>query len=147
LLLELHNFWVNQFILRKKVLLRLNGLTEKFILKKIARGQMPAALVDRPKQSYRAPISRCFVNDQSPEYVADLLSSDALQASGYFDALKVQRLLDKCRQQEGRLTSERENMALVAILSTQLLDHQFIRDFSDFSKGTMAHAVDVRQED
>jgi asparagine synthase (glutamine-hydrolysing) len=125
--------------------LRLNGLTEKFILKKIARGQVPAVLVDRPKQPYRAPISRCFINEKPPEYVEDLLSASALKQSGYFDAVKVQRLLAKCRQQGGRLASERENMALVAILSTQLLDHQFIRNFADFSKGAMAHTVSARQ--
>jgi len=41
----------------------------------------------------------------------------------------VARLVAKCRDQEGQLLSERENMALVGILSTQLVDHMFIRNF------------------
>jgi asparagine synthase (glutamine-hydrolysing) len=98
--------------------LRLNGLTEKFILKQIARDQVPLQLIDRPKQPYRAPISRCFMCAQPPAYVPDLLSDTALKTTGYFDPAKVQRLTAKCRQQDGRLASERENMALVAILST-----------------------------
>jgi asparagine synthase (glutamine-hydrolysing) len=125
--------------------LRLNGLTEKFILKKIARQQVPSELIDRPKQPYRAPISRCFMCSQPPEYVLELLSDSALNRAGYFDPKKVARLTAKCRQQDGRLVSERENMALVAILSTQLLDHQFIQDIPDFSKGEMAHSVVARQ--
>jgi asparagine synthase (glutamine-hydrolysing) len=53
----------------------------------------------------------------------------------------------KCQQQEGRLVSERENMALVAILSTQLLDRQFIREFPGFSDEPLEHKVVERQED
>ncbi len=126
--------------------LRLNGLIEKFILKQIARTQVPAQLIDRPKQPYRAPISRCFMCAQPPEYVSEMLSDPALKRAGYFAPVKVRRLTAKCRQQEGRLVSERENMALVAILSTQLLDHQFIRNFPEFSAEAMDHTVVARQE-
>jgi asparagine synthase (glutamine-hydrolysing) len=126
--------------------LRLNGLTEKYILKQVAKNNVPAELVDRPKQPYRAPISRCFLGPRSPEYVNELLSVSALQNTGYFHPAKVRRLADKCRKQEGRLMSERENMALVAILSTQLLDHQFVRNFPTFSDSSMEHTVMERQE-
>jgi asparagine synthase (glutamine-hydrolysing) len=126
--------------------LRLNGLSEKFILKKIARGQVPAELIDRPKQPYRAPISRCFMCSQPPDYVPEMLSESALKRAGYFDPLKVARLTAKCRKQDGRLVSERENMALVAILSTQLVDHQFINDFPNFSNGRTVHRVVERQK-
>jgi asparagine synthase (glutamine-hydrolysing) len=125
--------------------LRLNGLTEKFILKQIARGQVPTQLIERPKQPYRAPISRCFICAQPPEYVPQMLSDTALKRAGYFDPAKVQRLTAKCRQQDGRLVSERENMALVAIVSTQLLDHHFIQNFPSFSSAPMDHRVVSRQ--
>lgn len=131
---------------RLPVRLRLNGLTEKFLLKQIARTQMPDELIDRAKQPYRAPISRCFLADQAPEYVSDLLSENSLRETGCFDAGKVARLIAKARQQNGRLDSERENMALVAILSTQLLHRQFIRDFPAQSNAPMRHAVVERQD-
>jgi len=121
--------------------LKLNSLNEKFILKQIARGQVPDELVERSKQPYRAPISRCFMCAEPPEYVPEMLSESALDKSGYFDPAKVQRLTAKCRQQDGRLVSERENMALVAILSTQLLDHQLIQNFPDYSGAIGDHAV------
>ncbi len=109
--------------------LRMRGLDEKFILKQAARNQIPDALISRPKQPYRAPISSCFFGDRKLEYVAELLSETRIAEGGYFDPEKVSRLIAKCRSQRGSLLSERENMALVAILSTQLIDQQFIRAF------------------
>lgn len=106
---------------------RLNGLTEKYILKKAAAGLVPPQIVDRPKQPYRAPIGRCFFGDRKPAYVEELLSDSAVRQTGCFNASNVSRFLEKCRKQDGRLLGERENMALVGILSIQLLDHFFIR--------------------
>ena len=60
---------------------------------------------------------------------AELMLQKALREKGYFETARVKGLMDKCRRQEGRLLSERENMALVGILSTQLLDEMFIRNF------------------
>lgn len=131
---------------RMPAYLRLNGLTEKFILKQIAKNQVPSELVDRPKQPYRAPISRCFMGSESPEFVDELLSESALKQAGYFHPGKVGRLLAKSQKQDGRLMSERENMALVAILSTQLLDHQFVQNFPTFSDSPMKYTVLERQE-
>jgi asparagine synthase (glutamine-hydrolysing) len=140
------DYRVIELAARLPVQLRLNGLTEKFLLKQLARRHVPAELIDRPKQPYRAPISRCFLSAEAPDYVSEMLSETALKTTGFFDAAKVTRLVEKSRQQEGRLTSERENMALVAILSTQLLDRQFIRDFPVFKDAPMQHTVTVRQD-
>ncbi len=108
---------------------RLKGLKEKFILRESAKSVLPLNLAQRPKQPYRAPISRCFSGDSSPDYVETLLSDKALRETGCFHPARVAKLWGKCRRQEGHLLSERENMALVGILSTQLLDHQFVRNF------------------
>ncbi len=109
---------------------RMHGLRDKFILRRAAANLIPSELSQRPKRPYRAPISRCFLGDHKHDYVSDLLSESALRRAGYFDPDKVTRLIDKCVKREGQLTSERENMALVGILSTQLLDHLFISHFS-----------------
>lgn len=107
---------------------RLNGLTEKYILKRIARGFIPDSLIDRPKQPYRAPISRCFFGDQPHDYVDDLLSETSIRQSGYFDYAKVSNLVNKCKKQDVSLLSERENMAIAGIISTQLLDYMFVKN-------------------
>jgi asparagine synthase (glutamine-hydrolysing) len=123
------DYRVIEYAARTPPRFKLNGLTEKFILKKLARGHMPQELIDRPKQPYRAPISGCFFNDEPQDYVADMLSEASIKKAGYFDPAKVERLVAKCKTNAGQLLSERENMALVGILSTQLLDHQFIQNF------------------
>ncbi len=120
---------VIEFAFKLPVRYRLNGLTEKFILKKIAKGVIPDRLVNRPKQPYRAPISSVFFGEKPRAYVDDLLSEDALAKGGYFNPQRVERLIEKCRRSPQGLTSERENMALVGILSTQLMHHQFIDNF------------------
>lgn len=131
---------------------RLNGLTEKFILKKAAAGMVPAQIVDRPKQPYRAPIGRCFFGNPTPAYVEELLSERALRQTGCFDVPQVVRFIEKCRRQEGGLQAERENMALVGILSIQLLDQLFIRQQpvaqlepapADDAAGTRAAGVEI----
>ena len=123
------DYRVIEFAARTPPRFKLNGLTEKFILKQIAQNYIPKELIDRPKQPYRAPISGCFFNDEPPDYVAEMLSETSIKKAGCFDPVKVDRLAAKCRTNAGQLLSERENMALVGILSTQLLDHQFIQNF------------------
>ena len=110
----------------------MNGLKEKFLLKKIARDLIPSDLVDRPKQPYRAPIGRCFLGPSAPEFAEDLFSDSSIRRRGYFDPWRVSRLLNKCRQREGQILSERENMAVAGILSTQLVDELFLQDFPPF---------------
>jgi asparagine synthase (glutamine-hydrolysing) len=108
---------------------RLKVLKDKYILRKAANELIPPELATRPKQPYRAPISRCFMGKQAPDYVEELLSPGALRKVGCFNPDRVIKLVDKCRKQDGALLSERENMAVVGIISTQLLDHHFIRSF------------------
>ena len=120
---------VVEFATRVPPRYRLNGLKEKFVLKQAARGLIPAELIDRPKQPYRAPISKSFFGNKPVDYVEELFSETAIKKSGYFDPKKVLKLTTKCKQHQGQILSERENMALVGILSTQLLDHQFIQNF------------------
>jgi asparagine synthase (glutamine-hydrolysing) len=123
------DYRVIEFACRVPPRYRLNGLKDKFILRKAAQNLIPPDLANRPKQPYRAPISRCFLGSDGHDYIQELLSESGLRQAGYFHSGKVTKLIEKCRRQEGYLLSERENMALVGIISTQLLDHLFIRDF------------------
>ena len=111
---------------------RLNGLREKFILKRVAKDYLPVDIIDRPKQPYRAPMSGCFMGNHPHDYVEELLSESAIRKAGYFSPNRVTKLVEKCRQQHGTLSSERENMALVGILSTQLVRHLFIENFPPY---------------
>jgi asparagine synthase (glutamine-hydrolysing) len=106
--------------------LKMFGLKEKFILKRAFGHMLPEGIVRRPKQPYRAPDSSSFFVDEQPlEYVAALLSPDRLHQAGYFDAVAVSRLVEKCRR--GKAAGAVDNMAFVGILSTMLLDEMFVR--------------------
>jgi len=105
--------------------LKIRGLEEKYVLKKSAQGLLPPEIWRRRKRPYRAPIHTSFFGSQL-DYVASLLGRDAISAYGYFNPRAVDRLVQKCRA--GGRVSEGEDMALVGILSTQLLHQQFIQD-------------------
>ena len=96
-----------EFASRLPARFKLNGLNEKFILKKAAAGSIPPELINRPKQPYRAPISKCFLGEEKLDYVEALLSGDALKKAGYFNPNKVAGLIAKGRRQNGELKTER----------------------------------------
>ncbi|MFU8773076.1 MAG: asparagine synthase (glutamine-hydrolyzing), partial [Anaerolineales bacterium] len=107
--------------------LKLLGLTEKYLLKKLARDFLPSEIWQRPKRPFRAPIQYSFFNDSSPDYVHELLSQEWLKKSALFSPQAVEQLLRKVK--DGKKLSETDEMALVGILSTQLVYHQFVDDF------------------
>lgn len=107
--------------------LKLHGLKEKYLLKEISREWLPAEITDRPKQPYRAPIHRAFFNDSPPDYLEDLLSPSAIRASGFFNPAAVDHLVAKARRGQG--LGETDDMALAGIISTQLVDAQFLSGF------------------
>ncbi|MBC7249488.1 MAG: asparagine synthase (glutamine-hydrolyzing) [Anaerolineae bacterium] len=109
--------------------LKIRGLNEKYILKKSVSDLLPADVCQRAKRPYRAPIHRSFFPaDGTLPYVEELLSPEAVAAAGYFDPQAVARLVNKCRR--GKLVSESDDMALVGVLSTQLVHRLFVEDFA-----------------
>ncbi len=106
---------------------KLHGLTEKWLLKQLGRKLVPAEIWKRTKRPYRAPIHRSFFSSGTPDYVQELLSERSLQDSGFFDASAVAQLVRKAAS--GARLSEVDDMALVGIISTQLVYHQFVKAF------------------
>ena len=106
---------------------KVRGLEEKYILKKSAQGLLPSQVWQRRKQPYRAPIHPAFFA-QPLDYVQALLAPEALRACGVFDPDAVTRLVHKC--QAGAKVSEGDDMALAGVLSTQLIYHLFVDNFS-----------------
>ncbi|QBA63879.1 asparagine synthase (glutamine-hydrolyzing) [Muriicola soli] len=104
--------------------LKLNGLNEKYLLKKMMKGRIPDPILNRPKQAYRAPIKSVFIADKTPAYVEEMLSEKTITKAGIFNPKHVKQLLEK--MQTKKVVSEIDNMALTAILSTQLLYDKFV---------------------
>ena len=113
--------------------LKMKALTEKYLLKQMARTLVPAAVWQRPKQPYRAPGAAVFLSARC-DYVDELLAPSRLQQDGIFDAPSVERLLRKLRERS--TPSASDDMALVGIVSTQLLVHQFINHSPSVAYGT-----------
>jgi len=103
---------------------KLRGLHEKDILRRWAAALLPASAAGRTKQPYRAPDVPAFFEGTPPEYVAELLDDAALRRSGVFDPGAVAGLVRRCRA--GHATGVREGQALVAVLSTELWQREFL---------------------
>ncbi len=106
---------------------KLHVLDEKHVLKRASAELVPAAIVARKKQPYRAPDALCFTGDAAPSWVDEMMSGESIAAAGVFDPTPIQALWKKCRSRDGDAPfSNADNMAIVGVLSTQLLHHQFI---------------------
>src|SRR5690606_16695584 len=116
---------------------KLKILNEKILLKKMMNGRLPDEILNRPKQAYRAPILSSFLGKEAPEYVHDMVSEAAIQEAGIFNPDSVKRLLVKMKS--GKAYSEIDNMALTAIISTQLLYRQFIKDFKHLNNNQVVN--------
>lgn len=123
---------VAEFAARIPPRLKMKALREKYILKRAAGHLVPAAVVRRPKQPYRAPDAKSFLGEGTRsvrhDYVEELLSARRIREDGIFRPDAVEHLVKKVRS--GRAIGVRDNMALVGILSTQLVVEQFVRDFA-----------------
>jgi len=116
--------------------LKLNGITEKFLLKRLMKNRLPESIVRRPKQPYRAPISSVFLAKDAPEYVNLMLSDTYTKKAGIFDQDFIATMIS--RIEKTGVASEVDNMTLTAIISTHLLYHQFIENHNEeFKRGEL----------
>ena len=120
---------VVEFAARLPPQLKMKVLDEKYLLKRCADGLVPPSVRKRTKQPYRAPEGKSFFTGARPEYVDALLSPERLARSGIFDPITVGKLVAKFRQ--GRAIGIQDNMALVGVISTQLVVDQFVNGFRE----------------
>jgi asparagine synthase (glutamine-hydrolysing) len=117
------DYRVVQFASKLSTRMKMKVLDQKHLLKRAAEGLIPESVRQRFKQPYRAPDGSSFFGAKS-SYVDDLLSPSQIRRDGVFEAQAVERLISKFRR--GGQTSVSDNMALVGIVSTQLLIHRFM---------------------
>jgi len=115
---------------------KLRVLDEKHVLKRASEGLIPPSILKRKKQPYRAPDALSFVGLTEPgpgrarpfEWLAEAMSEPAVRRAGVFDPTAVRQLWSKCnaRANEAQF-SNADNMAVVGVLSTQLLHQMLVR--------------------
>ena len=116
---------------------KLRVLSEKHVLKRAARDLVPDSILHRDKQPYRAPDAQSFVQADAPDYLEEVLSPARLEEAGIFAAKPSRMLLEKCRRMGSKTPSNADNMALLGLISTQLLHHQLV-----LGNGPLASAPD-----
>jgi asparagine synthase (glutamine-hydrolysing) len=110
------------------------GLKEKYVLKKAMQKELPKEIIERVKQPYMAPDSNSFFQSDSPSWISDILSEKALAKAGIFNGQFVDRLKAKCAKLSHAHLSFKDNMSIIGILSTQLLQEQYIENFKATDK-------------
>ncbi len=103
---------------------KLKILNEKYILKRLMKGRIPKEILERSKQAYRAPIQSIFSSKHIPEEINRMLTEKFIEEAGIFDKEKVMTL--KHKVYNSLPTSETDNMAISAIVSTHLLYDLFV---------------------
>lgn len=106
---------------------KLRVLDEKHVLKRLAKDLLPEEILKRPKQPYRAPDALSFVTEGASSWVEELLSPAAIAKVGVFEAAPVEALWKKVvARRDDTQMSNTDNMALVGVLSTQLLHERVL---------------------
>ncbi|MEH1009019.1 asparagine synthase (glutamine-hydrolyzing) [Winogradskyella sp. ECml5-4] len=104
--------------------LKLKGLNEKYLLKYMMKDRIPESILNRSKQAYRAPIRSTFFSEEMPPYLSSMLSEENITGYGIFNLDFVNQLINKMKL--NKQVSEIDNMAITAVLSTQILYDLFI---------------------
>lgn len=103
---------------------KLNGFSQKHILRDAFRGIVPPSIIDRPKQPYQAPdLKSFFTNGRLTDEAAPYLSEEAVDEAGIFDKKYVSRLINKFSRRMPKQIGYRDNMLITFILSTQMINH------------------------
>jgi asparagine synthase (glutamine-hydrolysing) len=103
---------------------KLNGFSQKHILRHAFRGLLPASIIDRPKLPYQAPDLRAFIRNGRPvPLVEQYLSPEMIREYGVFDERFVARFLRKFSERPPDQVGYRDNMTLVFMLSAQLAQY------------------------
>lgn len=117
---------IAEFAARVPPRFKMKVLNEKNLLKKAAADLVPPFLGTRPKQPYRSTDAPSFFDTARRrarfDYVDELLSPVRIARTGLFDPGAVSRLVDKARA--GEIVGVKDNMALVTVLSTELVAEQ-----------------------
>ena len=116
---------------------KLNGRTEKWILRQVAAKTLPGQIANRPKTMFRSKFSKTFLELGRPPWVDQLLSPESLRETGYFDPEIVKR--ERMKELALPRSTPRRfvmDIALTCVVSTQLWHHLFFGGLCDLPSWT-----------
>ncbi|MEE2732179.1 MAG: asparagine synthase (glutamine-hydrolyzing) [Pseudomonadota bacterium] len=99
---------------------KLQGFTEKHLLKQAFAEQIPQDIIDRPKRPYMAPdIAAFYRGGELVEVAEELLNPAKVAEYGCFDEKMVTRFLRKFKNGVPDHVGYRDNMIFTFLMSTQ----------------------------
>ena len=105
---------------------KLNGSTDKWLLRQVARKILPMQVAQRRKIMFHANVSSLFL-DGGPPWIDQLLGTRSIVAAGYFDATSVENARSYLRAtRENTLRRQTYELGLAGVLATQLWHHVFL---------------------
>jgi asparagine synthase (glutamine-hydrolysing) len=108
---------------------KLRGLRDKVVLRRAAAKVLPREIWDRPKQPFRAPMSSALLGSPPTGYLEALLSDEGVRRIGLLDEDAVRHLVGRGRRAAGRMPGEREEMALIGVVTLQAWGERFLESF------------------
>lgn len=103
---------------------KLNGFTEKWLLRQVARKVLPSQMANRRKTMFMAKMSATFLGPERPRWVDQLLSPESLRAAGYFDPAGVGRAREILKRRNLNIPRRMTfDAALTGVIATQLWHH------------------------
>lgn len=113
-----------EFVLRIPPDLKLNDISEKYIVKKVAAGMIPREIVEREKFGFHAPGSPYLLR-QGIEWIEDMLSHDRIRRQGYFNPDTVDLLKTRYLEDGFKLSLPFESDLLIVVLTFGIFLDQF----------------------
>jgi asparagine synthase (glutamine-hydrolysing) len=105
--------------------LKICGLRQKVVLRDMAASLLPPEAAERRKWPFRAPASSALFGPDAPDFVRELLSEKGLAGCPLIDARSAAPLCLKAWRHGAQL-GEREEMALIGLLTLQIWYRDFI---------------------
>lgn len=103
---------------------KLNGFSQKYLLRKAFESVLPSSILNRPKMPYQAPDLRSFMKQGSlTELASDFLSERKVKEAGIFDPKMVNRFLAKVSRSPLDQIGYRDNMLITFILTTHICNY------------------------
>lgn len=96
--------------------IKLKGLVEKYILKKVAKKYVPDEIVNRQKFSFVAPGSPQLLRNNI-EWVEDILSYETIKRQGYFNPDTIERLKKMYRKDSFKLNLPFDPDLLIIVIT------------------------------